>query len=94
MIILQIEHSVPDFQAWKKAFDSDPAKRKESGVRSYRIFKAIDNPSYVIIELAFNDVKTADSFHQVLKKVWNNVEGRVMMNPQSRIVEEVETIEL
>jgi hypothetical protein len=24
MIILRIEHAVPDFEAWKKAFDSDP----------------------------------------------------------------------
>jgi hypothetical protein len=37
MYILRIEHAVPDFAAWKKAFDSGPLGRKRSGVRRYRI---------------------------------------------------------
>jgi len=33
MHILRIEHPVPNFDAWKKAFDSDPLGREQSGVR-------------------------------------------------------------
>ena len=47
MVVLQIEHPVPDFNGWKKAFDSDPVNRKESGVRRYTIFKKNDDPNYV-----------------------------------------------
>jgi hypothetical protein len=32
MHVLRIEYSVPDFDEWKKVFDSDPADRKASGV--------------------------------------------------------------
>ena len=61
MIILQIEHPVQDFNAWKRVFDSDPANRKESGVRRYRIFKTIDNPNYIIIELEFDHLNDAQN---------------------------------
>src|SRR5438034_94602 len=37
MHIVQIEHPVTDFAAWKEAFDGDPLGREKSGVRSYRI---------------------------------------------------------
>ena len=35
--ILRIEHTVPDFDAWKKAFDSDPLGREKvyAATRSY-----------------------------------------------------------
>lgn len=32
MTILRIEHGVPSFEGWKKAFDSDPVNRKKMGV--------------------------------------------------------------
>ncbi len=44
MIILQIEHPVPDYAGWKNAFDSDPMGRKRSGVIRYKIFRQTDNP--------------------------------------------------
>jgi hypothetical protein len=93
MIILQIEHPVPDFDGWKKAFDSDPLNRKKSGVKSYRILRPIDNSNYVIIELEFDNLKDAEAMHEALKKLWSRVEGKVMMSPQSKIIESVESIE-
>ena len=35
MPLLTIEHAVPNFDGWKQAFDSDPAGRKQSGVRAH-----------------------------------------------------------
>ncbi len=93
MLILQIEHLVPDFAGWKKTFDSDPLDRKQSGVRSYRIFKTIGNPNYIIIELEFDNIQEAEKMHEKLKKLWPQVEGNVMFNPQSRIIETIESIE-
>lgn len=34
MPILQIEHTVRDYDAWKQAFESDPVGRKQGGARS------------------------------------------------------------
>jgi hypothetical protein len=94
MLILQIEHSVPDFDNWKKHFDSDPLNRKASGVSAFRILKSIDNPDYIIIELDFQDLKEAKAMHAALKQMWTKVGNKVVMNPQSRIIEMVESVEL
>ena len=93
MLILQIEHLVQDFMGWKKAFDSDPLNRKQSGVRSYRIFKTIANPNCIVIELEFDNIQEAEKMHEKVKQLWARVEGNVMMNPQSRIIETIESIE-
>lgn len=93
MIVLQIEHLVPDYAGWKKAFDDDPIDRKKSGVRAYRICRTTDNPNYVIIELEFDNLPEAEKMLENLKKLWPQVEGKVMMNPQSRIIETIESIE-
>ena len=77
-----------------KNYDSDLLKRKQSGVRRYHIFRTIDKPNFVIIEFELDNLQNAETMHEALKKLWNRVEGKVMMSPQSRIVEAVESIEL
>lgn len=94
MFILHIEHPVPNFDAWKNAFDSDPANRKQSGVRRYRIFRPIDNPNYAIIELEFDSVQEAEGLLAAMREVWGRVQGTIMQNPQARIIEAVESKEL
>ena len=93
MVVLQIEHLVPDFNGWKKAFDSDPVHRKKSGVRRYRIFRQTDNPNYIILELEFDNLLEAEALLSALQKLWKLVEGRVMTNPKARIVETIESKE-
>ena len=46
MYILRIEHPVPNFDGWKKAFDSDPVGREKSGVRRYQILRPTDDANY------------------------------------------------
>lgn len=93
MYILQIEHPVPDYNGWKKAFDSDPLKRQESGVKSYRIFRDMDSGNQVIVELDFESLEKAEEMHKALKQLWNKVPGTVMMNPQSRMLEMTESFQ-
>ena len=95
MPTLRIEHAVPDFAGWKRAFDSDPADRKGSGVRRYKVMQSADDPNYVMIDLEFGTLEDADGLLAKMRRVWGSGEGqRVMRNPQARIVETVETIEL
>jgi len=94
MIVLQIEHMVPHFEGWKKAFESDPIKRKEAGVRRYRIYRPIEDASYVIIDLEFENLKDAQDTLTGLRSLWNKVEGQVMMNPKARILDVVETVDV
>ena len=93
MYILRIEHPVPNFDNWKKAFDSDHVDRVRSGVRGYRILRPIEDPNYVMIDLDFDTVSQAEALLTALRVLWGRVEGQIMMNPQARIVEAVETQE-
>lgn len=93
MHVLQIEHKVPNFDGWKKAFDSDPIDRKKSGVRRYRISRPADDPGYVIIDLEFDTLNEAEAALASLRRLWTQVEGKVMVNPQTRILDIVEAKE-
>jgi hypothetical protein len=90
MYQLRIEHAVPDYNNWKKAFDNDPVNRKKMGVRNYRILRPVDNTNYVIIDLDFDSQKHAEDLLAALREVWKNVEGTIMVNPQVRISEIVQ----
>jgi hypothetical protein len=94
MPILRIEHAVPSFDGWKKAFESDPINRKKAGVSRYSIFRATDDANYVIIDLEFDNLKNAEDTLAVLRILWQKVAGKIMMNPQTRIIDLVETTDL
>jgi len=93
MIVLQIEHPVPDFNGWKKAFDSDPMNRKQSGVKRYKIFRQKDDPNYIIVELEFDEMPEAELMLSRLQKLWNQVEGKVITGAKAKIIELVEVRE-
>jgi hypothetical protein len=91
MHVLRIEHSVPNYDAWKEAFDGDPIGRERSGVRRYRILRAADDPNYVMIDLEFDGASEAEIAHAALRELWSRVD--VMRSPQARIGEAVESKE-
>lgn len=91
MPTLQIEHEIPDYDGWKKAFDSDPINRKQSGVKRYRIYQPFNDVKSVIVELDFDDINNLHTTLQALKNLWNKVQGSVMSNPKTRIIELVES---
>jgi len=93
MIVLQIEHPVPDYNNWKKAFDDDPVNRKQSGVKRYKIFRQTDDPNYVIVHLEFDTLDVAKNLLTALQQLWKQVEGKVMTGPKTRIIEIVESKE-
>ena len=95
MTILQIEHRVRDFEAWKRAFDSDPVGREAGGVRRYRVLRPADDPNYVIVDLEFDSPGEAEAFRAKLRELWGRVGDDLgLEGPQARIVEAVESEEL
>jgi len=94
MIVLRIEHPVADYEAWKQAFDSDPAGRERSGVRRYQILRAADDSNDVMIDLEFDTVERAEALLAGMRIVWNRVQGTLISAPRARIAETVETAEL
>jgi hypothetical protein len=94
MTILQIEHGVRDYGAWKQAFDNDPVGREAGGVRRYRIMRPADDPNYVLIELEFDSAGEADAFRGKLRELWGRMGDELgLEGPQARIVEAVESKE-
>lgn len=92
MIVLHIEHPIPDFERWKKAFDSDPIDRKSSGVIEYRIYKSVSNSNYLTIDLLFNEIKNAEATLKKLEVLWSGVEGTVIAGPKAQIFEILESV--
>jgi hypothetical protein len=94
MPTLRIEHRVADFDGWKEAFDRDPAGREQSGVRRYRISRAIDEPNYVMIDLEFDSASQVEGLLAAMRDVWRVVEpAGLVAGPQARIVETIEVKE-
>jgi hypothetical protein len=91
MLILRIQDAVPDFDGWKRAFDSDPLDRKASGVRRYHVHRSIADPNFVMIDLEFNSAGEAESVLEKLRRLWAGPAGAMMRNPEAWIVETVES---
>lgn len=91
MLILRIQHSVPNFDGWKRAFDSDPVDRKTYGVRRYHVHRSVTDPNFVMIDLEFETVAEAQRLLDQLRRLWAGPGGAVMRNPEAWIVETVES---
>ena len=93
MVLLRIEHPVPDYEVWKRAFDADPVGRERSGVRRYRILRGIDEPNHVMIDLEFDTVGQAEALLASMRVIWGQVQGTLIDGPHARIADLVETTE-
>jgi hypothetical protein len=93
MVILRIEHKVMNFDGWKVAFDNDPIDRKKMGVKRYRIFRPADDPNYAIVDLEFDRLSVAETTLTALQKIWPKAEGTIMIGPQVRILNIIESKE-
>jgi ribosomal protein L35AE/L33A len=89
-----MEQDVTDFGSWKQVFDADPAHRKESGVRSYRIGRRTDDPNHVVMDLDFENTGDAQAFLTKLQDdVWQSPAAMKVMSggtPQAEIIETIE----
>jgi hypothetical protein len=92
MPILRLEHAISDFQLWKAAFDRDPVHRAQSGVRSHRVYRPLDDPNYVAVDLEFDTSEEAERFQVALGQLWRSRQDAPALigTPQVRIVEAVE----
>ena len=92
MPILQIEHAVRDFDAWRRAFDRDPVGRAEGGVRSYRILRDTNDPNFVVIHLDFETLDEAEAFRARLEQLWGRVTDDLGLEQRrTRILDTVES---
>lgn len=94
MTVLRIQHAVPDFDRWQRAFASDPMDRQGSGVRRYHVYRSVADPNFVMIDLEFDTRFQADAMLARLRQLWAGPGGAVMRNPDAWIVERIESVSL
>lgn len=90
MVILHIEHGVPDFDRWKQTFDGFADARARGGVRRYRVLRSIDGGDVAVIDLAFDAEADARAFLEMLRGLWRRVDGTLITQPVARILSVVE----
>ncbi len=86
--ILRITHTVPDFDEWKRMFDSDPLDREGSGVRTFRVERAVDDPNLVFGDLEFDSCEDAERMLVKLRALWERTD--MISDASGRIAELVE----
>jgi len=91
MPILHIQHAVPNFESWRRAFESDPMDRKGSGVRRYHVHRSVADPNFVMIDLEFDTLAEAERLLERLRVLWAGPGGAVMRSPEAWIVDRVES---
>jgi hypothetical protein len=92
--VLYIEHAVLDFDAWKRAFDSDPVGREQNGVRRHRVLRSVDDPNFVVIELEFDGAAEAEAFAGKLLELWGRVTDELgLVGRNLRVLDSVEATE-
>jgi hypothetical protein len=90
---LRIEHAISDYETWRSAFERAAPFREQSGVRSYRILRPVDDPKYLMIDLDFDDVTGAEALLAILReRVWASPDNSPGLagQPRARIVDMVE----
>lgn len=86
--VLRITHTVREYDEWKRMFDSDPLDREGSGVRSFRIERAVDDPNAVFGELEFDSRDDAERMLVKLRELWDRTD--TVSDASGRVAELVE----
>jgi hypothetical protein len=94
MITLRIEHKIANYDGWKKAFDSDPINRRQSGVKRYRVYRPIDDTNFIIIDLDFDNLEKAQAAQVALMNIFPKIEGTLIFGVQIKIMNVIESKEL
>jgi hypothetical protein len=95
--LVLVEHPVgqgpfSDFDAWKRAFDSDPVGRGDHGVRRHWVYRSPE-ADFVVIGLEFDSLEEAATFKDDLDSALGGVWRQLGVDGSaSRVLEEAETV--
>jgi quinol monooxygenase YgiN len=64
MASMMVQHSVKDFSAWKKVFDSFAPTRKSFGELSAQLYHDAQNPNKLTLLFGWNSIANAQKFAQ------------------------------
>ena len=74
MSTMFIRHTVSDYQAWRKVYDSVGPLQKAMGVTAEAVYQAADNPNDITVTHEFATIEAAQAFvksdelHKVMQR--------------------------
>lgn len=83
MYQLRIVDTIPDFDAWRRAFDRYEPVRVDNGVLAYRVMRSVTDPTEVTIELDFADVAHSRAYVGILEEIWSTSGARNVSDAHS-----------
>ncbi|MES1181771.1 MAG: hypothetical protein ABUL44_03160, partial [Flavobacterium sp.] len=60
--IMEISHSVKDYEKWRPAFDTDSTERNASGLEKLVVARNMDKPNYIYMAFKVSDIQKAKDF--------------------------------
>jgi hypothetical protein len=90
VIVLAVQHSVRDYDAWKAGYDSMPPTSQ--GALFARVNRSVDDPNVVAVVSGFATVDDAHAFMGSEDLKAKMAEAGVLGEPRVEIYEEVEAI--
>ncbi len=78
----------------EKGFRKGSYRQEKIWSCRYRILRPINQSTHVIVDLEFENLELAENALSALRKVWGQVEGKVIMGPKARLLQIEEAKEL
>lgn len=94
MFTLHIEHTVIDYEGWKRMFDADPVDRKGAGVTGYRVMRPVGDTRLVMVDLDFDSREAGERMIRALAELWQGPASEITIDPRAILTETVESAEL
>ena len=61
-MIIIVQHTVRDFEAWKQVFDEHEAVRRRHGATGHQLYRSADDPNEVTVVNQFPTREQAEAF--------------------------------
>lgn len=90
-MILIVQHTVLDYDAWKPVFDEHEVVRAKYGCQGHTIYRDADDPNNVTLVMTYESRERADEFMRDPSLREAMERGGVVSEPRFTWVEEAET---
>jgi heme-degrading monooxygenase HmoA len=92
-MIIMVQHTVRDYDAWKSVFDEHEATRRQHGATGHQLYRGVDDPNAVTVVNHFPSREHAEAFatDPSLKEAMER--GGVVSEPRVTWVEESESVD-
>lgn len=62
MVHVAVQHKVEDYKTWKTAFDNFSKTRKSGGERSFKLWRAAEDPNDISVLFEWDTLENARTF--------------------------------